>query len=145
MIRELEAWLHAQEVEETGPFLLKVAELLDELGGLGYRRVDHWEVEPGGWLPLPEASHAGRYEPVEHLIQALRSPAWLSLSEARGFAVRLTSTDGERADARVLHRHREREHSVTVDLWGAPTAAAVHRLVERLRSRFSPLRLQVRR
>jgi len=145
VIRQIEAWLHEQEVEELGNFLVRAAELLDELGGLGYSRVDHWEVDPGGWLPLPEATHAGRYEPVQHLIRALQSPAWLTLSEARSFAVRLTSTDGARADARVFHVHRERGHSITVDLWGTPSAKEVRQLVDRLRNRFTPLRVTVRR
>jgi hypothetical protein len=144
-LRRLVSWLREQEVEEEGSLLARAAELLHELAELGFRRVDHWEVEPGGWLPLPEAAHAGRFEPIEHLRRALRSPAWGYLAQARGFSVRLTADDGRRADARVLRLHREREHSLVIDLWGRPSAAAVRRTVERLRSRFLPLRVRVHR
>jgi len=145
VIRQIRAFLREQEVEEQENLLVRVGELLDELGGLGYSRVDHWEVEPGGWLPLPEATHAGRFEPVGHLLRALKSPAWWPVAEARGFGVRLTSPDGQRADARVLHWHREREHSVTVDLWGPPTEAELHRVVGALRQRFAPLKVRILR
>ncbi len=145
VVRQIETWLREQEVEEEGSLLVRVGELLHELGGQGYARVDHWEVDPGGWLPLPEASHAGRFEPVAHLVRALKSPAWSPLSSARSFAVRLTSEDGRRADARVLHRHREREHSVTVDLWGPPPEAELRRTVAALRQRLAPLRVRLSR
>jgi len=143
VLRQIEALLREQEVEEAGSVLVRAAELLDELAGLGLRRVDHWEVEPGGWLPLPEPTHAGRVEPVEHLLRALRSPAWRFLAESRAFSVRLSSDDGRRADAVVLHRHREREHSITVDLWGPPSPADLRNAVGRLRRRFSPLRIRL--
>ena len=145
VIRQIEAFLREQEVEEQENLLVRVGELLDELGDLGYSRVDHWEVEPGGWLALPEATHAGRYEPVGHLLRALKSPAWWPVAQARGFGVRLTSPDGDRLDARVLHWHREREHSITLDLWGPPSEAQLHRVVEALRKRLSPLKVRIRR
>jgi len=143
VLRKIISLLSEQEVEEEGSLLARAAELLHGLGELGYRRVDHWEVDPGGWLPLPEAAHAGRFEPVEHLRRALRSPAWGYLAQARGFSVRLSSDDGLRADARVLRVHREREHSVVLDLWGRPSGAEIRRTVEALRSRFVPLRVRI--
>lgn len=145
VVRQIEAFLREQEVEEQGNFLRRVADLLDELGGLGFSRVDHWEVEPGGWLPLPEPTHAGKYEPVGHLARALRSPAWGYLAQARGFAVRLTSNAGRRADARLRRLHRERDHSITLDLWGSPGREELLRIVGRLRERFSPLKVRVQR
>jgi len=144
VLRQITAFLREQEVEEQGSLLVRSAELLHELGGLGYGRVDHWEVDPGGWLPLPEAAHAGRFEPVEHLLRALRSPAWGYLAQARGFSVRLSADDGRRADARLLRLHRERDHSIVVDLWGPPSGAEIRRTIERLRSRFAPLRVRLR-
>jgi hypothetical protein len=144
VFRRIVALLREQEVEEEGSLLLRSAQLLHELSELGYGRVDHWEVEPGGWLPLPEGTHAGRREPVEHLRRALQSPAWAFLAEARGFSVRLSSEGGQRVDARILRLHRERDHSIVVDLWGRPRAAEVRQTVERLRSRFAPLRVRLR-
>jgi len=141
VLRQLETLLREQEIEEQGKFLVRVGELLDELGRLGFSRVDHWEVDPGGWLPLPEATHAGRFEPVGHLLNALKSPAWWPVGQARGFGVRLTSPDGDRVDARLLRLHREREHSISVDLWGPPSATELKRVVQALRKRFSPLKV----
>jgi hypothetical protein len=145
LLRQITAFLKEQEVEEEGSLLARSAELLDELSRAGFLRVDHWEVEPGGWLPLPEPSHRGRVEPVAHLVRALRNPAWRVFAAATSFSVRLSSADGRRVDAVVLHRHRERQHSITIDLWGAPSRRELHELAEGLRQRFSPLRLRVAR
>ncbi len=145
VLRQLTAFLREQEVEEQGSLLLHAAELLDELGRLGYRRVDHWEIDPGGWLPLPEAGHAGPVEPVAHLVRALRNPAWGAFARARSFAVRLSSEDGRRIDAELLHLHRERQHSITLELWDAPGPAEVRRLARALRDRLAPLRVRLRR
>jgi len=143
VLRQIESFLREQEVEEQGSLLLRAGELLDVLSSLGFRRVDHWEVDPGGWLPLPEATHAGRTEPVDHLIRALKSPAWKYLADARAFSVRVSSHEGRRADAVVLHRHREREHSITLDLWGPPSKGELRETVLRLRRRFSPLKVRL--
>jgi len=143
VLRQIESFLREQEVEEHGSLVLRTGELLDVLSSLGFRRVDHWEVDPGGWLPLPEATHAGRTEPVGHLIHALQSPAWRYLADARAFAVRASSAEGRRVDAVVLHRHREREHSITLDLWGPPSKAELREIVLRLRRRFSPLKVRL--
>ncbi len=145
LLRQVESWLREQEVEEQGSLLVRAGELLDELGAEGYDRVDHWEVDPGGWLPLPEAEHAGRIEPVGHLVKALRNPAWGVFARARAFSVRLSGDDGRRVDARVLRLHREREHSICLDLWGPTSTAELRRLAGRLRRRFTPLKMRLRR
>ena len=143
LLRQIESFLREQEVEEEGSLVRRAAALLDELGELGFSTVDHWEVDPGGWLPLPERTHRGRVEPVGHLVRALGSPAWAYLAEARAFRVRLSSDDGRRLDADVRHVHRERQHSITLDLWGPPGSKELHRLVDRLRRRFSPLQVRL--
>ncbi len=145
VLRQIQALLREREIEEEGSVLLRAAELLDVLAEAGYGRVDHWEVVPGGWLPLPEASHRGRIEPVGHLIRALKSRAWAAFAKADGFRVRLSSDREARADAHLLRRHRERQHSITLDLWGPPSGTEVHRLVERLRKRFEPLKTRISR
>ncbi len=145
ILRQIEALLREQEVEEQGSLLVRSAELLHALGETGFGRVDHWEISPGGWLPLPEPAHRGTTEPVGHLLRALESRAWAPLAHATSFAVRLSDPNGRRADARVLRLHREREHSISVDLWDPPSAAEVKGLVARLRDRFAPLKVRVRR
>jgi hypothetical protein len=143
VVREFESLLREQEIEEAGSLVLRTAELLDELAGLGFRRVDHWEADPEGWLPLPEASHRGRTEPTTHLLNALRSPSWGFLAQSKAFSVRLSSEDGRRVDAVVLHYHRERQHSITLDLWGPPSKAELREVIDRLRRRFSPLKMRL--
>ncbi len=145
LVRQLQALLRERAIEEDGSVLVRTAELLDVLAESGYDRVDHWEVVPGGWLPLPEAGHRGRVEPVGHLVRALKSRAWAPFARADGVRVRLSSDRDARADAHVLRLHRERQHSITVDLWGPPPEAQVHRLVERLRRRFAPLKTRLSR
>ncbi|HTT16103.1 MAG TPA: hypothetical protein VMH49_01925 [Thermoplasmata archaeon] len=145
LVREVERWLHEQQIEEQGSLLVRAAELLQELGAEGYDHVDHWEIDPVGWLPLPEATHEGRLEPVGHLIRALRHPAWGAFARARSFSVRLSASDGRRIDARILRVHREREHSICVDVWGPPATPELRRIAARLRSRFAPLRMRLRR
>lgn len=145
ILRQIEALLREQEVEEEGSILQRVAGLLHELGELGYDRVDHWEIDPGGWLPLPEPSHRGRTEPLPHLLRALQSRAWAALSGATAFSLRLADDHDHRADAVVLRRHRERQHSIRIDFWDPPPATRLHALVERLRQRFSPLRVHLQR
>lgn len=145
LLGTLTRFLREQEVEEEGSLLVRVGELLHELGEDGFSRVDHWQVEPGGWLPLPEATHESHVEPLGHLARALRDPAWTSLGSARGFAFRLSGPHDRRVDAEVLHRHRERQHSITLVLWGPPTTPDLRRLVRRLRSRFAPLKIRLRR
>lgn len=95
------------------------AEVLHALASQGFGRVDHWEVQPGGWLPLPEPAHERLEEPVGHLLNALRSEAWKRVGGARSFAARLSGPVGMRADVTVRGVHRERRHAITVDLLGS--------------------------
>jgi hypothetical protein len=109
----------------------------------GFSRVDHWEIDPGGWLPLPEPTHASLAEPVGHLIRALQSVVWRRLSSAREFSVRLSGHPRIRADLVVRRVHRERGHSVTVDLRGWVAERELQGLVRALRERLPVLRASV--
>lgn len=143
LLGQIEALLREREVEEHDSLLVLSAGMLHALSTLGYRRVDHWEVAPGGWLPLPEKTHPGLIEPVGHLIQALGSDRWSALAKARQFSVRLSSGDGRRADAILRRIHREQDHTLTLELWGTVSAREVHRTVDAVRERLSVVRARV--
>jgi hypothetical protein len=143
VIGQIEALLREREVEERVSVVPLAAALLHAMAGLGYRHVDHWEIHPGGWLPLPERTHPGLVEPVGHLVRALASESWRPLVRARRLAVRLSAADGRRADVVLRRVHREREHSLTVELVGAVTAPQVRRTVAAVRSRLPVLRVRL--
>ena len=143
VLRQVEAWLREREVVETGDLLRLVAGLLSALSSQGFSRVGHWEADPGGWLPLPEESHAQVIEPVGHLLSALKAPQWKEVARARSFAVRLSGARGGRADAVVRRIHRERHHAVSLDLWGVFTREEVHEILSAVRVRIPVLRSKV--
>lgn len=140
---EIRAFLKERELEEEESLLDLEAALLHALQALGFSHVDHWEVDPGGWLPLPEAVHPGLIEPVGHLLKALASDRWQEIARAHGFSVRLSGDGERRVDAVLRRRHREREHSLSLDLRGRWPSYDVHRAVNALRERLPVLRAQV--
>ena len=143
IFRQMEALIRERQIVEIGDLLRLVGEALHALASVGFSRVDHWEVEPGGWLPLPEPTHPGIVEPVGHMLRALRDDRWKPLAGARSFAVRLSGRGKFRADLVVRRVHRERSHSVTLDLRGIVRASDVKNVVSALRERLPVLRSQV--
>ena len=122
-----------------------VARMLQALAPRGFTRVDHWEVHPGGWLPLPEPAHERLTEPVGHLLNALRSDAWKRISLARAFSVRLSGSGEVRADLTVRRVHRERTHAVTLEFFGPLTERELAAIERSLRAEVSIVRLRRRR
>jgi len=143
VFRQLEALIREREVVEIGDLLRLSAEALHALASQGFSRVDHWETQPGGWLPLPEPSHPQLIEPVGHMLRALQHDRWKRLGEARSFAVRLSGAGPNRADLVVRRVHRERLHSISLDLHGKWTTTSVRDLVGALRRRLPVLRSEV--
>jgi hypothetical protein len=143
VFRQMEALIRERQVVEIGDLLRLVGETLHALASAGFSRVDHWEVEPGGWLPLPEPTHPGIVEPVGHMLRALRDDRWHQLAGARSFGVRLSGRAKFRGDLLVRRVHRERHHSITLDLRGVVRASDVKEIVGALRSRLPVLRSQV--
>lgn len=143
VLRQMEALIRERQVVEIGDLLRLTGRALHALAGEGFSRVDHWEVQPGGWLPLPEPSHPRLIEPVGHMLRALRDDRWQHLAAARSFAVRLSGTIPFRADVVVRRVHRERAHSLSLDLRGKVTMGNVRDVVSALRRRLPVLRSQV--
>jgi len=141
-VRSLEALFREREVVEVEGLLRLTASTLRALQRRGFSRVDHWEVEPGGWLPLPEPAHERLVEPVGHLLNALRSDAWGRVAHARAFSARLSSSGDLRADFTVRRLHRERGHAITLELFGTVTAPELHRVERALRDELSIVRLR---
>lgn len=143
VLRQVEAFLREREVVEVGDLLRLTARLLHALASAGFSRVDHWEVEPGGWLPLPEPGHTTLAEPVGHLLRALQSDAWNRIAGARAFSLRLSGTVPFRADAVVRRVHRERVPSLSLDLRGKVAPTQVQDLVGAMRERLPVLRSRI--
>lgn len=143
VLDRLESLLKEREIVEGADLLRLAAQALHAFAGLGFRRVDHWEVEPGGWLPLPEASHAELIEPLGHLLRALENPGWKGLAARRAFSVRLSGAAGYRADLVVRRMHRERRHAVSIDLRGRITRSQVRDVAAALARRLPVLRVVV--
>ncbi len=143
-LRRLERILKERNIEEGDDLLRLVGRTLHAFSAAGYGRVNHWELVPGGWLPLPGDPTGTGVEPLGLLLKALDSEQWKPFSTAREFSVRL-SGEGNRADLTVRRTHRERRHSMTVDLYGSVTSADVHALVGKLRERLPVARSDVTR
>jgi hypothetical protein len=118
--------LRERKITERGTLLILAASTLHALAALRFRRVDHWEVSPGGWLPPPKAGKGGEDSgPVGDLLTALEDGSWDSVAKARSFAARVSDLSGAHVDVIVRRIHRERRHALSLDLWGSWTPAAV--------------------
>lgn len=143
VLQQFERLLRERSVVEPGDLMRLSAGALHAFSARGFSRVDHWEVDPGGWLALPEPTHASLAEPVGHLLRALQSSEWERLAGARGFTVRLSGHPKIRADLEVRRVHRERRHSITIDLRGWIAEQELTGLIRALRERLPVLRSAV--
>jgi hypothetical protein len=137
LLQRLEALLSEKEIVEAADLLRLAAGTLHALSARRFRWIDHWEVQPGGWLPLPERKkHQDAEEPVGELLKALESGAWAPAAKARSFSVRLSDKRGNRADVIVRRVHRERRHALSLDLWGSWTKASIEDVTGSLSARL---------
>jgi hypothetical protein len=118
LLERLARRLKEHGIVEPGSLAHLAAATLHALASQGFRRVDHWEVRPGGWLPLPAPVHApATEEPVGELLDLLESGAWSEIGSARSFSARLSDGTGGRADVVVRRVHRLR-HAITLKVRG---------------------------
>ena len=140
-LERLAGFLRERKVVEKGTLVLMAAATLHALAARRFRRVDHWEVAPGGWLPPPRpGKDPDAAEPVGELLEALESEAWASVGSARSFSARLSDLSGGRVDVIVRRVHRERRHALSIDLWGSWTKATVKDLEGSLSDRLPVIR-----
>lgn len=136
LVGKVEKVLREREVVESPDLLRFTAGVLHAFSAAGFVRIRHWEAQPGGWLPLPEdRSGAREEEPLGHFLRALQSDAWSQLRAARSFSMRLGAMGHLHADIIVRRMHRERHHTVSIDLRGRFPEGVVDDLVGALRTR----------
>jgi hypothetical protein len=137
LLQRLGAILSEKDLAESANLLLLAAGALHALSARRFRWIDHWEISPGGWLPLPERkSHRDPEEPVGDLLKALESGAWAPAARARSFAARLSDRSGNRVDITVRRLHGKSRHAISLDLWGSWTKATIEDLTGSLSSRL---------
>jgi hypothetical protein len=137
LLERLLTFLAERKAVEQGTLIMLTAATLHALSAQRFRRVDHWESSPGGWLPPPgpEKSPDGE-EPVGHLLATLERGAWTSVRSARSFSARLSDLSGARVDVTVRRLRGARGYSLTLNLWGSWTSATVRDLEGALASRL---------
>lgn len=108
-----------RKIVEPGTLVVLAAGALHALAARRFRRVDHWETSPGGWLPPPTRPEVPQdEEPVGHLIDALEGDSGQAVRLARSFSARVSDGSGNQVDLTVRRVHRERRHAISLDLWG---------------------------
>ncbi|MGI0140781.1 MAG: hypothetical protein ACREBT_06545 [Thermoplasmata archaeon] len=134
-IRRIEKALGELEVVESEDLLRLTGVVLHAFASVGFVRIFHWEAEPGGWLPLPHGRDGASEEPLGHFLRALDSEEWKATAKARSFALRLGATGNMHADVVVRRIHRERRHTISIDLRGSVPGSQVKDLVGAIHQR----------
>jgi hypothetical protein len=143
-LEQLAGFLSEKKIVEKGTLIMLAAATLHALAARQFRRVDHWEVSPGGWLPPPPpGKDPEAAEPVGDLLTTLESGAWSSVGSARSFSARLSGLSGARVDVTVRRVHREHRHAVSIDLWGLWTKAEVQELEGSISTRLPVVRSEM--
>ena len=132
ILRQLEDALREAEVHEMGSLVVLAGGALHGFSSAGYQYVDHWEVRPGGWLPLHHLPRSPQAVGVGALLQAMRLKEWKTAEGAREFAARLRGGDGRRLEFVLRRIHRERRHSLSIDLHGSFPPQHLHDVVAAL-------------
>jgi len=130
--------LSQRDIVESSDLVVLTLGTLHAVAALRFRRVDHWEISPGGWLPPPTTHATGGSigEPVGLLLEALDHDTGTAFVQARSFSIRLSDRGGNHIDAVVRRVHRARRHSISLDLWGVWTRAGVSDLKGALAARL---------
>lgn len=140
-LERLAEWLNAKKIVEQGTLIVLAAATLHALSSRRFRRVDQWEVSPGGWLPPPRPGKVPEAEePVGHLLEALESDGGASVGSARSFSATLSDLAGGKVDVVVRRVHGSLGHALTLDLRGNWTPAAVKDLTGALSERLPVIR-----
>jgi hypothetical protein len=136
LLERLARHLKERRIVERGTLVQLTAATLHALTSQGFRRVDHWEIEPGGWLPLPAPlKDPGAEEPVADLLELLESSTGSSIASARSFSARMSDFSGGRAEVIVRRVHRFR-HALTLKVWRTMTKGQVQDLRDAIDGRL---------
>ncbi len=142
-VRRVEALLRERPVVETSDLRPTVARLLHGLASSGFSRVDRWTVEPGGEQAVPGAIDDPSQAPIGAVRRAVEGAAGESVRSARRLRLELEGSGGNRAEVVVRRLHRERRHTLSLDLRGQWAHAAVKDVVSALRERLPVARSEV--
>jgi hypothetical protein len=139
----IETALREREVVEPGDLPGLIDGILRGCSAVGYRDVLHWETRPGGWLPLHHLPPAPEATGIGALREAVEIRGGPTLASARAFAARLRGPTDRSLEFVVRRVHRERRHSLTIDLHGTLEREEVHALVAALARHLPPLHAEV--
>jgi hypothetical protein len=138
--QRLETLLGVGKIVEVAGLLRMAGGTLHALSARGFRRVDHWEVSPGGWLPVPPRSpRPGKEETVGHLVKILEGENATAVAKARSFSVRLSDFHGNHVDVVVLRVHRQSHPAISLDFRGYYTRNELEALKGALSDRLPVL------
>jgi hypothetical protein len=136
-LQQLENLLSGRRIVEAAGLVRMAGGTLHAFSARGFRRVAHWEVAPGGWLPLPEPTRRpSKEETVGHLAKILESDQARSIEKARTFSVRLSDFNGNHADVVVRRVHGKRRPAISLDLQGYWTREDLEKLKGALADRL---------
>jgi hypothetical protein len=127
-VKRLEA-IFRRHPSGTPDLLALAAATLHAFSSRGFRWIDHWEVAPHGWLPLPGEGDRKSRESLGQLLTLLRDGGTTRFEGATSFAARLSDTGGGRADIVLRSRRRSGRNALTMDLygtWSQSDLAALH-------------------
>ena len=142
-IRRVEALLRERPVVEATDLRPTVAQLLHGLARSGFSRVDRWTLEPGGDQAVPGATDDPSQAPIGAVRKALDGAAGQPVRAARRLRLELEGSGGNRAEVVVRRLHRERRHTLSLDLRGRWAQSAVKDVVAALRERLPVARSEV--
>ncbi|HUI38243.1 MAG TPA: hypothetical protein VLY85_01275, partial [Thermoplasmata archaeon] len=126
-----------------GDLLTLTARTLHGFSAAGYRDILHWEVRPGGWLPLHALRRAPSRATVGRLLASLELKEWANVRGARAFAARMRGPGDRQLEFLLRWKHRERRHSLSLDLYGSLTREHVHAVIAALGRHLPILRSEV--
>ncbi len=137
LFARLAGFLKEREIVEKGTLILLAAAALHAVAARRFRRVDHWEISPGGALPPPApGKDPDEGEPVGDLLGVLESESSSLVASARKFSAGLSDLSGNHVDFVLRRVHRERRHALSIDLRGSWTLVSVNELKGALSSRL---------
>jgi hypothetical protein len=140
-LERLAEWLSSRKIVEQGTLIVLAAATLHSLSARGFRRVEQWDVSPGGSLPAPpDGEDPDAEEPVGHLLKVLEADTGSSLASADSFSARLSDRAGGHVDVVVRRVHGGGGHALTLDLNGDWKPSAVKDLTGSLSERLPVVR-----
>lgn len=142
LLRPLEHALGELPVRERGSLAELARAVLHGFSAAGYQGVTSWKAGRIGSPARPDREAASPPRRVGEVLTDLSGRTDPSLGRARQFSARLRGTGDRRAVVVLRRIHRERRHSLTVDLSGTFQREEVHALVAALH-RHLPVRSAV--